>query len=172
MSHCRYLVSVDDAALGMPEVTLPVVPGMEGCHWMFRKTANERWPDLWRLLLEGRPVRARDAVGWLVDYAGPLDDAIRAAWSIASGGDHGLSEREVARQGLDRVEGGMPDLGEAGSPGEDEARRAIAECVRESCAAELDRALEIQARHSAGFMTGKACRQGAIGTACKKTMAV
>jgi len=21
----------------MPEVTLPVVPGMEGCHWPFRK---------------------------------------------------------------------------------------------------------------------------------------
>ena len=28
--HCHYLISRDDAVLGMPEVTLPVVPGMEG----------------------------------------------------------------------------------------------------------------------------------------------
>ena len=37
LMHCHYLVAVEDALLGMPEVTLPVVPGMEGCHWPFRK---------------------------------------------------------------------------------------------------------------------------------------
>ena len=41
MSHCHYLVAVDDAAMGFPEVTLPVVPGMEGCHWPFRRTDGE-----------------------------------------------------------------------------------------------------------------------------------
>jgi hypothetical protein len=29
MMHCHYLLAVEDAVLGMPEVTLPVVPGME-----------------------------------------------------------------------------------------------------------------------------------------------
>ena len=33
MMHCHVLIAVEGAQLGMPEVTLPVVPGMEGCHW-------------------------------------------------------------------------------------------------------------------------------------------
>jgi len=37
LMHCHYLIAVEGAQLGMPEVTLPVVPGMEGCHWPFRK---------------------------------------------------------------------------------------------------------------------------------------
>ena len=53
MTHCHYLVAVEGADLGMPEVTLPVVPGMEGCHWPFRKTAPENWPKLLQLLLDG-----------------------------------------------------------------------------------------------------------------------
>ncbi len=141
MSHCHYLVAEEDAALGMPEVTLPVVPGMEGCHWLFRKTGEEHWPDLWRVLLEGRAVAAREAVGWLVDYAGPLDESIRMAWKIASGADHGLARRSVAGGGLEAVDRRMPDLDEAGSPSMDLARRAIAECVRESCRADLAEAI-------------------------------
>ena len=44
MLHCHFVVAVDDASLGMPEVTLPVVPGMEGCHWPLRKVGSEQWP--------------------------------------------------------------------------------------------------------------------------------
>src|SRR5262249_18586873 len=38
--HCHYLVAVEDARLGWPEVTLPVVPGMEGCHWPYRCSSS------------------------------------------------------------------------------------------------------------------------------------
>ncbi|MHC4652141.1 MAG: hypothetical protein ACYTES_14970, partial [Planctomycetota bacterium] len=89
-THCHYLVAVEDAQLGMPEVTVPVVPGMEGCHWPFRKASSGDWPKLLRLLLSGRPVRAAEAVGWLADFAGPMDKALQCAWQAATGGDHGL----------------------------------------------------------------------------------
>ena len=66
MLHCHYLVAVDDVQFGMPEVTLPVVPGMEGCHWSFRKRSKPGdWPKLLQMLMTGRPVRASEAVGWL-----------------------------------------------------------------------------------------------------------
>ena len=63
MMHCHYLVAVEDADLGFPEVTLPVIPGMEGCHWPFRKADAEHRPKLLRLLLEGRSIRATETVG-------------------------------------------------------------------------------------------------------------
>ncbi|MCK5649942.1 MAG: hypothetical protein KAJ42_01135, partial [Gemmatimonadetes bacterium] len=65
MMHCHYLVAVDGAQLGMPEVTLPVVPGMEGCHWPFRRVAPEHGPRLMELLLDGRSVQASETVCWL-----------------------------------------------------------------------------------------------------------
>jgi hypothetical protein len=46
------------------------------------------------------------------------------------------------------------------------------ECIRESCEASLSDALSIQARHSAGFMSSKACQKGMIGAAAEKTMNV
>ena len=82
--HCHYLLAVESASLGMPEVTLPVVPGMEGCHWPFRKADREHWPRLLEMLLTGRPVRAADAVGWLVDDAGDLEHTLKTAWSLAN----------------------------------------------------------------------------------------
>jgi enoyl-CoA hydratase/carnithine racemase/3-hydroxyacyl-CoA dehydrogenase len=171
LMHCRYLVAAEGAALGMPEVTLPVVPGMEGCHWPFRKTSAEHWPRLLRLLLSGEPVRAGEATGWLVDFAAPLEEAVRTAWSMASGGDPGVAERKVTDTALDGVVAALPDLGAVGSAVE-AGRRAVLAAVEGSCGVPLHEALAVQARHSAGFMTTSACRQGAIGTAARKTMAV
>ena len=65
MMHCHYLLATDETTLGMPEVTLPVVPGMEGCHWPFRRAPREHWPEILGLLLEGRSVAAARTVGWL-----------------------------------------------------------------------------------------------------------
>jgi hypothetical protein len=151
----------------MPEVTLPVVPGMEGCHWPFRKTGREHWPKLLRLLLEGRSVKASDAVGWLVDYAGPMEDAVRMSWKIATG-DHALSERPLRDGMIEDVTADMPALGDAGSPILTEGRKAILENIRASCGATLGDALEIQAKHSGGFMTSKACLNGTIGAMYKR----
>jgi enoyl-CoA hydratase/carnithine racemase len=170
LMHCHYLIAEESADLGMPEVTLPVVPGMEGCHWPFRRAKPSDWPKLFGLLLEGRPVKARDAVGWLVDHAGPLEDAIRVAWETASGSGAPM-KREVAEVGLAALEGSLPSLKDA-SATMLAGRKAILENVRDSCGATLADALEIQARHSGGFMTSRECQHGVIGAMYKRTMEV
>jgi len=171
MTHCHYLVSIDGADLGMPEVTLPVVPGMEGCHWPLRKARPDDWPKLQRMLLEGKFVRAKDAVGWLVDYAGPLDGALQTAWKIAVGGDHGLAERKVKEGVLIGVPSEVGGL-VPGDTAVEAAREAILKAILSSCGVSLSKALETQARHSAGFMSSKHCQKGKIGAEFKKTMSV
>jgi enoyl-CoA hydratase/carnithine racemase len=170
--HCHYLVAVDGAELGLPEVTLPVVPGMEGCHWPFRRMAREHWPRYLEMLLVGRPVRADQTVGWLADYAGRLDDAVQVAWAVASGGDHGLALRDLDEAALDSVVEAAPDLPAAASPGMEAGRKAILDTVRAATTCTISEALETHAKHSGGFMSDDACRQGVIGTAWKKTVLV
>ncbi len=167
MMHCHYLVSLDNTQLGMPEVTLPVVPGMEGTHWAFRKAADGDKTKLLDLLLTGKFVRGKDATGWLVDFTGSLEDSLAKVWQIANGEDHGISKRDVA-DGAVTVpswSGAQPDdpMGQA-------AVKAIMDCVRASCGATLAQSLEIQAKHSAGFMLTKACQRGVIGSSAKKIM--
>ncbi len=170
--HCRYIVAREDAELGMPEVTLPVVPGMEGCHWPFRKAASAHWPELLGMLLGGRAVKARQARGWLVDHAAPLDAALATAWLVASGGDHGLPERKLVEKALQGLPAGVPGLPEAGSPGVEAAREAILATVRAACGSDLPGALAIQARHSAAFMLSDACFHGRVGTDYQKTQLI
>lgn len=162
--HCHYLVSVDDASLGMPEVTLPVVPGMEGCHWPFRKAGQENWPKLLLLLLQGKPVIAKDAVGWLIDYAGPIDNALKTAWNIVSGGEHKVLRRKVEEGVLTGIPVAELNLMPAENPGIEAGRKAIIEAIKASCGSTLAESFTIQARHSAGFMTTSDCRKGRIGT--------
>ncbi len=169
--HCHYVVSHEGATFGFPEVTLPVVPGMEGCHWPFRKAKAEDRSRVLHMLLTGRMVKAADAVGWLIDFAGPAETAIAKAYAVASGGDHGLVRRELETGAMD----GIPDvagLPPAGSPGSEAARKAILDSVKASCGATLAEAAEIQARHSSEFMTSSFCRKGAIGTEYTKTMLI
>jgi enoyl-CoA hydratase/carnithine racemase/3-hydroxyacyl-CoA dehydrogenase len=172
LMHCHYLVSVDDAKLGMPEVTLPVVPGMEGCHWPFRKADAEKWPMLFALLLSGKQVSAADATGWLVDYAGPMEDALQTAWQIAKGGDHGIAKRAVQDGALSGVPTEVSGLPPADSVDNETARAAIMKCIQDACGAPLGDAVAIQAKHSADFMVTKACKDGQIGAEFTKTMAV
>jgi enoyl-CoA hydratase/carnithine racemase len=170
--HCHYLVAVDDAQLGWPEVTLPVVPGMEGCHWPFRKANSDHWPKLLRLLLTGRPARATDALGWLVDYAGPLDQAIQTAWKVASSSDHGLQQRTVEGGALKKIPTDVGDLPAADSPAMEAARAAIIECMQQACALPLSEALEVQAKRSADFLASATCREGQVGAEYTRTMSV
>jgi enoyl-CoA hydratase/carnithine racemase len=172
MMHCHYVVATEDAALGMPEVTLPVVPGMEGCHWPFRKARAGDWPRIASLLLSGRPIKAGDGVGWLIDAAAPLDAALQTAWKVATGGDHGLPRRELEEGALAGLPTEAPGLTPATTPETEAARKAIIDCVAQACGASLAEALAIQAQHSAGFMASPACRKGAIGAMAKKTLAV
>ncbi|MFH1372172.1 MAG: hypothetical protein ABII79_00015 [bacterium] len=172
MVHCHYLIAIDDTALGMPEVTLPVVPGMEGCHWPFRKARTEDWPKLLNLLLTGKPVNGRQAVGWLIDYAGSLEESLQTAWKVALNGEQGpLPLRKTEEKALPTIPAasGLPD---SGNPAIEAARKAIFDCIRESCGSPLSEALTVQAKHSARFMSSRFCQKGAIGSECAKVMNV
>jgi enoyl-CoA hydratase/carnithine racemase len=171
LMHCHYLVAVEDAALGMPEVTLPVVPGMEGCHWPFRKAARDKWPNLVRLLLGGAAVKAKEAVGWLVDYAGPIEESLQAAWRLASGKAAGLTMRRLDEGSLDGVPAGA-GLPPSDSPATEAARKAILQSIRDSCGARLSEALDVQAGHFADFAVTRFSREGAIGAEHARTMMV
>ena len=171
MTHCHYLIATEEVALGFPEVTLPVVPGMEGCHWPVRKAAPDDRRRIYEMLLGGRSVAARDAVGWLVDVAAPLDEALDVAWKIALGKDHGVALRSVDEEPIEGLEVEVPGLVE-GSEATEAARRAIAECVRAACEVALAEAVDVQANHSAGFMLTKHCRRGRVGSEHQRTMMV
>ncbi len=172
LMHCRYFIAVEDAQLGLPEVTLPVVPGMEGCHWMFRKARSEDWPKLLQLLLGGKPVHAGSAVDWLVDFAAPLEAVIQKAWQIMTGGDHGLAARDLQTGSLAELPHDFGVLPPADGPGTDAARRAIMACIEDSCGSDLSEALAVQARHAAEFLASPACRGGRVGSEFVRTMSV
>lgn len=170
--HCHYIVSTDEAALGMPEVTLPVIPGMEGCHWPFRKARSEDRPKLIKLLLSGKPVNAKEAVGWLIDFAGSAEESLRTVWKILTEGQQvSIPRKKVIPEELKGMptETGLPD---SGNPATEAARKAIMDCIRESCGVSLSEALIVQSKHSAGFMSSRFCREGIIGTECAKIMNV
>ncbi len=171
MMHCHYLVSVDSAQLGMPEVTLPVVPGMEGCHWAMRKANPADYPKVMELLLTGRFFRAADTTGWLVDHAAPMEEALKKVAAIAMGGGHGLKLRKVNDAVLD-IPKDVPGLPPAENQTVEAGRKAIMDCIKASCGATLAQALEIQAKHSAGFMVTKPCQKGQIGSDFKKVMKI
>ena len=170
MSHCHFVVATKGTQLGMPEVTLPVVPGMDGCHWNFRKAKAADWPKLMAMLLSGKAVKAEEAVGWLIDATGSTNESLAAAWAIASG------TSTIARRAFnDGVLAGLPDpsgLPVVEGPSLEAGRKAILDCVKASCGATLADALTIQAKHSAEFFKTSACRKGRIGSEFSKTMAV
>ncbi len=167
MLHCHQVVAEEGASLGFPEVTLPVVPGMEGCHWPLRKAGKADAPKILKLLLGGAPVRAKDATGWLVDFAGPMNDALAAAWRAAKGASGAPARREVRTGPIEIPTSPPPDLlgpsDPAADPATESARKAIWDCIRAACTVPLADALDIQAKHSAAFMTTDWCRRGAIG---------
>ncbi|MBI5058893.1 hypothetical protein HZB60_03795 [candidate division KSB1 bacterium] len=171
LMHCHYLVSLDSAYVGMPEVSLPVVPGMEGCHWPFRKSSPEQWPQLLNFLLSGKMQKAGEAVPWLVDYAGTIEDALQTTWNIATGGHHGLKPRVLRQERFDSIPR-ESRLAAPENPETEAARKAIVDTIQAACGAGLSEALEIQARHSANFMTTSSCKRGRIGQDCSKIMAV
>ncbi len=170
MMHCHYIIALDSARLGMPEVTLPVVPGMEGCHWAIRKTDPANYGKVFNLLLTGKSVKAKEVEGWLIDFAGSMEDCLKKAWALASGKDS-TPKRKLTESAV-KLSAGIPDQPPAGNPLMEAGRKAIFDCIKASCAVPLSQAIEVQAKHSAGFMTTKSCQKGVIGGSYKKMMAV
>lgn len=169
LMHCHYLVSTEECVFGMPEVTLPVIPGMEGCHWPFRKTKSENWTKMLHILLSGKSVKASDAVGWLIDFAGSTRESLQEVWKIVTDGDHGLAKRSVEKEAL-KEEFSEVNLPYSGSPLTEAARTAILDCIKASCRTSLSEALVVQAKHSANFMSSNYCQAGRIGTESVKIM--
>jgi len=66
----------------------------------------------------------------------------------------------------------LPELPATDGPSEEAARKAIVDSIQASTGAALADALAVQAKHSGGFMTSKACQGGAVGTEYRKTMKV
>jgi enoyl-CoA hydratase/carnithine racemase len=172
LMHCHHLVAVEDARLGWPEVTLPVVPGMEGCHWPFRRAPREQWGRLARMLLTGETVRARDAVGWLADHAAPMDEALKRAWALVGGEARGATRRPLEAGPLEGVTTHMAGLPEPSSTSERDVRTAFLACIDASCRATAAEALELQARHAAEFLASPACRTGRVGAERARVMTV
>jgi len=167
--HAHHVVAVADARFGWPEVMLPVVPGMEACHWPFRRAPKDAWPRVSAMLLGGAPVRAKDAVGWLIDAAAPMDDALALAWALARGTD-ARAKRPLETGPL----AGVP-LEPAGLPAADGAeveagRAAIAGCIAKSCAVPAAEALALQARIAGEFLASPACRSGRVGAEYSRVM--
>lgn len=172
LMHCHFLVAPDGVQFGWPEVGLPVVPGMEACHWPLRRAPAEDRGRILEMLLSGRSVRSQEALGWLVDRAGSLEDALSAAWTLASEGGAGDDRRPVVEGPLDGIESAVPSLAEADSPLSEAGRAAIMDCVKASTGTDLGEALTIQARIAAEFLNGPLCRKGVVGSEYSKTMRV
>ena len=121
------------------------------------------------MLMTGRRVKANDAVGWLIDFTGSVEQCLQTAWKLATGGDHGLKMRPLNEGALKDVPG-YAKAADSTDPAMEGARIAIMDCIQASCGAPLSEALGIQAKHSGNFMTSKLCRKGAIGTEAARVM--
>lgn len=119
--------------------------------------------------LEGRPVQGREAEGWLVDRSGSTEETVSAAWTLATGGDAGITRRPLTPGSLSNLPEVAPMPTPTGDPAVDAARGAIYETVVASTATPLADALEVQSRHSAKFFGHGACRRGVVGAAWAKT---
>ena len=170
LMHCHHVVAVDDVRIGFPEVGLPVVPGMEGCHWTFRRAAKDHWPRIMQALLSGAPVRGKDSVGWFVDVAAPMDDALRAAWALASGTAAGPARRPLAAGPLTGLPTAVSGLPAADDPLVETGRAAILDCVTRTCAVSAADATDLQSRISADFLASKPARDGRVGAEFQRVM--
>jgi enoyl-CoA hydratase/carnithine racemase len=170
--HCHFVVAEEEVRFGFPEVSLPVVPGMEGCHWLFRRAAPAHWPRIAHALLSGEAVKAKQAVGWCVDVAEPLPQALATAWALAAGTRTDVPRRPLATGALTGVPTSVPTLAPADDPLVEAGRAAIADCITRACAATAAEALDLQARIAAEFLASAPCRAGRVGQEASRILEV
>ncbi len=161
MSHCHYLLAEENTQIAMPEVTLPVVPGMEGCHWFFRKSDKKDWEKIMELLLDGRPILAKNAK-WIIDSTGSIDDILKEANSLAYKGDKSRI-RKINKKPLEIEELRSKDH-------LSEPQKAILNCIRNSCSQPIEKALDMQASDCADFMKTQFFKNGFIGNEFNRVM--
>lgn len=169
MMHCHYLFADGETTLAMPEVTLPVVPGMEGCHWAIRKAKAADRNKLVSMLLDGKSKKAKETVGWFVDYADSLENGLKKAWSIMEKGTAAMPMRKLEEKAF-KLSVKAAKVPDTGNPEYEAAKTAIANCIEEACNVPLAKAVNVQAKHSAEFMVTKLCRRGKVGSEYDKIM--
>lgn len=163
MMHCQYLIAPDYVKFAMPEVTLPVIPGMEGCHWVLRKTNTDNHSKMLEMLLHGQQINARQALGFLVDSSGTMNDCLAMTKNILENGDTALPKRKIIENAIPHIASEIEKIKWSENPQILSAQKEIAGCVIASCSATADEALQIQAKVSAQFMSGQLFRKGKIG---------
>ena len=121
------------------------------------------------MLLTGTPVTAKDAVGWLIDYAGPMQESLQTVWRLASCGEAAMTMRRLDEGPLQGV---SPDAGVpvSDSPATQAARKAIMRIHPGLLQRSVVEALQVQAGYSAEFTVTSFCREGSIGAEHGKTM--
>ncbi len=172
MMHAHFVVAVDDARIGWPEVNLPVVPGMEGCHWPYRRAAKEHWPKITQALLTGQAVKAKETIGWLLDAAEPMDKALATVWGLATGSRKDVARRPLEAGPLAGVPTTAPGVPPADDPLVQAGRDGIVACMTQSLAVPNADALALQAKIAAEFLASKPCRDGRVGQEYGRVMAV
>ena len=169
MMHCHYLIAPEYVRVGMPEVTLPVIPGMEGCHWILRKSSAENTNAMLEMLLNGRQISAKQAVGYLVDYSGTFTECLSVIGDILRNDAKALPKRKIIEEALTHIEAAVRQVPLSDNQQIREAQTEIADCVIASCSATADEALLLQSKVSARFIAGKLFRKGKIGIEYDKT---
>ncbi len=163
MMHCQYLIAPEQVKFAMPEVTLPVIPGMEGCHWVFRKTSKENQAKMLDLLLNGKQINAKQAQGFLVDYTSSLNDCLAMAKNILENGEASLPKRKITEDAIPEIASEIEKITLSDNPQFLSAQKEIANCIIASCNTTAEEALQIQAKISAKFMSDQLFRKGKIG---------
>lgn len=163
MMHCHYLIAPEHVKFAMPEVTLPVIPGMEGCHWVLRKTEKNNRHRMLEMLLEGKQRNAKQVHGFLVDYTGSLNDCLQMSRKLMAEGELVLPKRKVVEISIQDVSFELGKTKWSDNPHLLAAQKEIAECVIASCSTTVDEALQVQAKVSAKFISGQLFRKGKIG---------
>jgi hypothetical protein len=110
-------------------------------------------------------------VGWLIDYAGPMQASLQMVWRLASCGAAGVTMRKLD-EGVLKIVSPEADVPVSDNPATQAARKAIVDSIRDSCGTALSQAIDVQAKHNADFIVTSFCRKGSIGTEHRKTMIV
>lgn len=164
MMHCQYLIATDQVRFAMPEVTLPVIPGMEGCHWVLRKTDKNNRSKMLEMLLHGQQINANQANGFLVDFSGTMNDCLAMTKKILLEGEKVLPKRVVEGEAIHDIANDILKINLSEIPHVQAAQKEIADCVLAACATNVEDALLVQAKVSAKFMSGQLFRKGKIGS--------
>ena len=93
-----------------------------------------------------------------------MEIALKKTWEIIGNGKEVLPFREVFSKPIENITFNGLKSDSSSNQNIMESRKAIADCIINSCNADLNDALTIQAKHSAGFMLSKLCRKGRVGS--------